>query len=142
MEIVLSILMAPIFMLTQTSAVIEILLGKDLGWSAQRRDGEVPEFAQLFHFHFWHVAVGAIIAIACAMASVYVLAWMSPIILGLVLSAPISYVTSRPPGPVVARLLATSEATAPPPIVTTVSTGQLAWSTLLRKKAVAAPGVV
>jgi membrane glycosyltransferase len=134
-EIVLSVLMAPIFMLTQTTAVAQILAGKDSGWSAQRRDGAGPEFRRILRFHSWHVGVGIALAAACAMASVYVLAWMSPIIMGLVLSPTISLLTSRPGDGQMSKLLATPEEVDPPPIVAAVAHGQLAWTALLEKRA-------
>ena len=37
-ETLISGLAAPILMLMQTVAVLQILLGRDAGWSAQRRD--------------------------------------------------------------------------------------------------------
>jgi membrane glycosyltransferase len=137
-EIIVSILMAPIFMLTQTKAVIEILAGKDSGWSAQRRDGEAPDFSHLLRFHFWHIAAGAILAITCAMASAYVLGWMGPIILGLIFSAMISYVTSRSAGPLISRLLATPETIEPPSVVGAVERSHPVWTALLRKKTLTA----
>src|SRR5262249_40852114 len=54
-EMLLSILVAPILMLLQTRAIVEILLGRDSGWSAQRRDGEAPAFSQLLRFHAGHL---------------------------------------------------------------------------------------
>jgi membrane glycosyltransferase len=49
-ETLFSILVAPILMLTQTSAVLEILRGKDAGWSVQRRQGETPPSMKSFAF--------------------------------------------------------------------------------------------
>ena len=85
-EIIASILIAPILMLTQSQAVLEILLGKDSGWSAQRRDGASPELARVVRFHAAHQIIGVAFAVSCVLATMYVLAWMSPIILGLVLA--------------------------------------------------------
>ena len=134
-EIALSVLMAPVFMLTQTTAVVQILAGRDSGWAAQRRDGKADELRQVLRFHAWHVVVGTALAIACATTSVYVLAWMSPIIVGLVLSAPISWLTSQAGGALASTLLATPEEMEPPPIVTAVLRGQRAWSEVLEKRA-------
>jgi membrane glycosyltransferase len=133
-EIVVSMLMAPIFMLTQTTAVLQIVFGRDSGWSVQRRDGESPDLRQVLRFHLWHMLTGAALALLCATASLYVLAWMSPIILGLLLSAPISYWSSRPAGAAVASVLATPEAIEPPAILAAVERGQAEWSSLLEKK--------
>ena len=59
-ETLFSVLIAPILMLTQTTAVIEILRGKDSGWSAQRRDGDAPDLTHLLRFHLWHGLIGAV----------------------------------------------------------------------------------
>jgi membrane glycosyltransferase len=130
-EIVLSMLMAPIFMLTQTNAVWQILRGKDSGWSVQRRNGEAPHLTDLIWFHRWHLLVGAIAAVTCALASWYVLAWMAPIILGLLLSAHLSALTARPPNEWLKRALATPEAMYPPPILDAASAAHFEWVKLL-----------
>jgi len=132
-EMLFSILVAPILMLTQTSAVIEILSGKDSGWSAQRRDGNKPNLAPLLRFHFWHEVVGVVLAVTCALISVYVLAWMSPIILGLLLAVGFSYVTSRQAPSWIGKALATPEDLKPPPIVAAVQHAHAEWVTLLAK---------
>lgn len=133
-EMIFSILVAPILMLTQTSAVIEILMGKDSGWSAQSRDGNAPPLSLLLRFHLWHEVVGVALAILCAFISIYVFAWMGPIILGLLLAVGFSYVTSRQAPRWMAWALATPEAVAPPAIVAAVEQGYARWTVLLAKR--------
>jgi membrane glycosyltransferase len=135
LEMLFSILIAPILMLTQTHAVSEIVRGKDSGWSVQRRDGSASDWRQLLRFHFWHMLLGAALATACALASTAVLAWMSPIVVGLLLSVAISHATSKPAPAWVARALATPEDISPPPIVAAVRAGYPQWATLLAKRA-------
>ena len=135
LETLLSILIAPIMMLTQTHAVSEIVRGKDSGWSVQRRDGGGPDWRQLLRFHFWHMLLGAALACACALASTAVLAWMSPIFVSLLLSVAISHVTSKPAPAWVARTLATPEDISPPPVVAAVRAGYPQWAMLLAKRA-------
>ena len=94
-ETLFSILIAPILMLTQTSAVLEILRGKDAGWSVQRRHGEAPPFDEVVRFHKWHVLIGVALAVTCSLVSLYVFAWMAPIVLGQLLAVGLSVVTSR-----------------------------------------------
>jgi membrane glycosyltransferase len=132
-EMFLSVLIAPILMLTQTSAVVEILRGKDSGWSVQRRAGDAPKVEDVVGFHSWHLVVGGALAVICALTSAYVFAWMSPIFLGLLLSAGISLLTARPAATWVARALATSESIAPPPIVAAVDAAHPVWTALLQK---------
>jgi membrane glycosyltransferase len=132
-EMLFSILVAPILMLTQTTAVIEILRGKDSGWAAQRRDGDAPDLGQLFRFHFWHEVLGVLLAVTCALISLYVFAWMSPIILGLLLAVGFSYVTSRRAPPWICRALATPEEIKAPAIVSAVERAHADWAILLTK---------
>ena len=134
LEMLFSILIAPILMLTQTHAVSEILCGKDSGWSVQRRDGGAPDWRLLLPFHLWHMLLGAVLATACALASTAVLAWMSPIVVGLLLSVAISYVTSKPAQAWVARALATPEDISPPPVVAAVRAAFPQWKILLAKR--------
>ena len=90
LETILSALIAPILMLTQTRAVVEILLRKDSGWRPQQRgDGKVP-WAALLRFHRNHVIVGLLLAAAAGAISWPLLAWMSPALVGLLLAIPLS----------------------------------------------------
>ena len=116
-ESVASTLIAPILMMTQTSAVLGILLGRDAGWGAQRRMGTNGKLSQLVRQHRWHIAWGAAGAAICWIISAATLAWMSPIILGLLLAAPLALVTGRPPGRHTAALLATDIDLQPPPLL-------------------------
>jgi membrane glycosyltransferase len=138
-ETVFSVLVAPIFMLTQATAVMEILRGKDSGWSVQRREGEAVEVAELVRFHRWHVALGALAALVSALASAYVLAWMMPIVIGLLLAVYLSLVMAKPPPAWISRALATPEAIAPPAIVSLGAARFAEWTRRLNKEAPRAP---
>jgi membrane glycosyltransferase len=127
-ETVFSILIAPVLMLTQTSAVLEILRGKDAGWSVQRRHGESPPFDEVVHFHKWHVLSGVALAVTCSLVSLYVFAWMAPIILGQLLAIGLSVVTSRRPPAWLDRALATAEDAHPPPIILAVIERHADWA--------------
>src|SRR6202012_5961673 len=53
-------LMAPVVMLTQSIDVAAILMGRDSGWSAQRRDdGGIP-FREIMHGYRRHTILGII----------------------------------------------------------------------------------
>jgi membrane glycosyltransferase len=118
-EVVLSALLAPIMMLIQTGHVVHIVFGFDTGWDPQRRDdGSVP-FAAIVRRHRSHVALGVLSLVAGLLISPSLVAWMSPTIAGLILSIPISWLTSqRWLGLVFRRagLLATPEETTTPPV--------------------------
>ena len=118
-EAVLSGLMAPIAMLMQSRSVASVLAGRDAGWKVQRRDGRVP-LREITRRHAWHTVVGVLIGVAAGLASPWLLLWMSPIILGLVLAIPLSALTARADAGQLARrlgLFRIPEEVAPPPVL-------------------------
>ncbi|MQT13835.1 glucans biosynthesis glucosyltransferase MdoH [Segnochrobactrum spirostomi] len=123
-EIVLSALVAPIMMLLQSAAVVDILIGRDAGWSAQRRDdGRVP-FGAIARRHAMHTLVGLATAVASYLIALPLFLWMLPVTLGLILSIPLSAWTgSRWAGQGIGRLglLRTPEERAPPPVLLRVA---------------------
>jgi membrane glycosyltransferase len=93
-EVLVSGLMAPIMMLHQTRAVAEVLLGRDSGWSAQRReDGRLPR-AALIRSYLWTTVLGVAMAIGAYAISLSLFLWMTPVLAGLVFSIPIVSMTS------------------------------------------------
>lgn len=116
-ESILSILIAPLLMLAQTSAVLGILMGHDAGWGAQRRIGAGANLLPVMGQHRWHTVWGAALAAICWATSPAVFAWMSPIIGGLLLAAPIALVSARRPARAVAKLLATAHQLCPPALL-------------------------
>ena len=106
-ETIFSMLVAPVLMCTQTVAVMQILGGFDSGWKAQRRDdGGIP-FADAMRFHWRHMVVGVVLVLLCWYSSPGVIAWMAPVILGLLLAAPLSWLTSRNAGRLMSKILST-----------------------------------
>ncbi len=126
-ETVFSILMSPILMVTQTVAVFEILVGRDSGWRAQARSGNGITFMQAAQFHWRHVAIGVVLALLCWWASPQIMAWMSPVIAGLVLSVPLSWYLARSAGPVIRTLLATPDCRNPPSIISSAQRASGEW---------------
>jgi membrane glycosyltransferase len=116
-ETVFSILIAPILMVTQSTAVVQILAGRDSGWKAQRRDDGGVALGQAVRFHWWHVVVGLVAGILCWQVSPQVAGWMSPVVLGLMLAVLLTWWTSRPTDGLLARMLATREDLSPPDIL-------------------------
>ena len=78
LESLLSTLIAPVLMVTQTAAVVGILTGRDAGWSAQRRVTARASAIEFLAQHRWHMAWGVLGAVICWSISSGVLAWMSP----------------------------------------------------------------
>ena len=73
---------------------MQILMGRDTGWNPQRRDdGSIP-LASVIKRHGWHVVMGLIAGVTAYLISPSLFGWMSPTIFGLVLSVPLSSVSS------------------------------------------------
>ncbi len=118
-ESVVSLLTAPVMMLMQSVAVADVLLGRDSGWAAQRREGAELSRRDAWRAHGGHVLLGVFGALAALVLSRSFLLWASPVFLSLTLSAALSARTSRQ-GPVrtgEARLLQIPEEREPPPVL-------------------------
>lgn len=116
-ETVYSMLIAPIFMITQTVGATEILAGRDSGWKPQKRNDGALTFDDAMWFARWHTAIGGIVGAIAWTVSPALFAWMSPVILGLVLAGPVSWLTSRRAGPIERWALATNEDRKPPAVL-------------------------
>ncbi|SEP74339.1 membrane glycosyltransferase [Faunimonas pinastri] len=91
-EIILSALYAPVMMLVHTRHVIDILAGRDSGWSAQRRNAQTGWGEAWFH-HRWHTLFGVFLMLVCVLLTPAILAWLSPVLLGLIFSIPLSLIS-------------------------------------------------
>jgi membrane glycosyltransferase len=138
-ETVFSILLSPILMVTQTVAVFQVLLGLDSGWRAQSRDGAGITFTDAVRYHRWHMLAGVLTALACYEASLLVVAWMSPVILGLVVSAPLTWLTSRRAARVFQELLSTPDGRSPPAIVESANRATGEWADHIAMRALDGP---
>jgi membrane glycosyltransferase len=107
-------------MLIQSVSVMQVVTGRDSGWTAQRRDdGSLPLRATLRRYA-WHTAFGLVLALAAYEVSFSLFAWMTPVIVGLILAIPLAQWTADPgAGRNMRRhkLLLTPEETAPPDIL-------------------------
>ena len=86
LEIPISILTAPIIMLTQTMAIIDIIRGRPSGWSAQTREADGIPFHAAWNRYRWHVVMGGIFWTAMLLRIDGAM-WTLPVAVGLV-SAP------------------------------------------------------
>jgi membrane glycosyltransferase len=115
-ETLLSGLIAPVMMIFQSTAVGEILLGRDAGWQVQRRDdGQLPR-RELIRKYALPTVFGIVMAASAYAVSLPLLLWMTPVIIGLVLSIPIAMLSSRLSRPN-SRLFRTPEESAPPAVL-------------------------
>jgi membrane glycosyltransferase len=93
-EIIISGLLAPTMMWKQSVAVIQILLGRDAGWSAQQREGTSAPFKTTLRRYAGSTLTGFVLAAAASAVSLPLFWWMSPVILGLLLAVPLAMLTS------------------------------------------------
>ena len=138
-ETVMSMLLAPIMMMTQTSAVVQFFLGLDAGWKAQSRDGEALALKDAVYLHRYHALTGIVVAALVYESYPGLLVWMAPVLLGLVLSGPINWITAKPAGPILSRLLSTHIDRAPAPILVHTERHIQAWRTRLSQAPEPAP---
>ncbi len=119
-ESILSALYAPILMLIQSRHVFEVFLGRDSGWKTQRRDGGASSWREAWSFHRRHMAISCVMAVIVWFLSPELFIWVSPALLGLFLSVPLSRLSgSRSIGRALATvgLLRTPEEMHPPALV-------------------------
>ena len=114
-ETFVAALLAPCMMILQTKAVMEILLGRDAGWQVQRRsDGQLAR-GEIHRKLAGPTLCGLVLSLCAYAVSLPLLLWMSPVVLGLLLSIPLGIMTSsrlRSPG-----VFATPETNDPPAVV-------------------------
>jgi membrane glycosyltransferase len=89
-ETILSALYAPIMMLIQTRQVWEILRGQDSGWTTQTRGRSGARLSTLLRRHWMHMVTGIAVTAGLSFISLPLLLWMTPALVGLVLSLPLS----------------------------------------------------
>jgi membrane glycosyltransferase len=126
-ETIYSMLIAPILMITQTVGAIQIFAGLDSGWKAQKRDDGALSFSDAMKFARLHTLIGALVAAIAWKVSPGLLVWMAPVVAGLLLAGPVSWLTARPVGAFSRWALATREEIAPPQIIVDVEKAADVW---------------
>jgi membrane glycosyltransferase len=91
LELLLTTLTAPVMMLLHSRFVAEVMLGRNSGWGPQRRAGDGEPFADVLRAHGVHTVVGILLAGIVGWNSPAALAWLAPVVVGLVLAAPLSW---------------------------------------------------
>ena len=88
-------LIAPVVMLTQTIDVVAILLGRDSGWNAQRRDDGAVPARETRRLYRRHTVLGLLLGAVAWAVSLSLALWMLPVVLGLALAIPLALLTGR-----------------------------------------------
>jgi membrane glycosyltransferase len=145
LETFISILLAPCIMVAHTLMVAGIILGRAVGWGSQNREADGTSWPEALRVHAFPTVLGAgWTAIALKIDPLFA-AWMAPILLGLVLAAPVSVWTSRSRyGKALARrgILATPEEIDPPEIILLANQASAAVDPALDASVPARRGVV
>jgi len=95
LETILSVLLAPCAMMAHTLMVAGIISGRAVGWGNQNRETDGTAWSDAVKFHAVPTVAGIVWAVFAWNISTQFALWMSPILLGLVLSIPVSVWTSR-----------------------------------------------
>jgi len=94
-EQVFSTLMAPSMMIFHTTFVITTLAGKPVTWNAQDRGDRGITFPVALNRHKWQILLGLVWGAAILLLAPRYIWWMMPILSGLILSVPLTMLTSR-----------------------------------------------
>jgi len=95
LEQLYSVLLAPAMMLFHTTFVISVLAGRPVAWRAQERGDRGIGWLEALRRHKWHVIIGMTWgALIVELAPRYT-GWLLPVLAGMVLSVPLTMLTSR-----------------------------------------------
>lgn len=96
LESVVGTLLAPVRMLFHSRFVFVTLLGRNIGWDAQDRGDRGIPWSDAWSAHGVGTAVALLWGLVLFVFNRAFFWWLSPILAGLVLGAPLSVCTSRP----------------------------------------------
>jgi membrane glycosyltransferase len=94
-EQVFSTLLAPSMMIFHTTFVITTLAGHPVTWNSQERGDRGIGFIEALNRHKWQILLGLAWGAAIILMAPRYIWWMMPILAGLILSAPLTMLTSR-----------------------------------------------
>lgn len=120
LESLYSALLAPVMMMFHSGFVLSVLAGASVGWGAQRRSGAATDMSEVVRVHLPHTlaGIGAGAAILAWVPGMFW--WAFPVLLGLIVSIPLSLVSSSVSLGRLARragVFLTDEEASPPPVL-------------------------
>jgi membrane glycosyltransferase len=92
-DVGLSILMAPVAMLTQTINLVTILMGRKASWNGQTRDRDGMAIGSAIWLFKWHLLLGAGLTVLAVEAGA--LGWTLPVVAGLFSAPLLAAITAR-----------------------------------------------
>lgn len=94
LETLFSVLTAPVLMLFQTKFVLAILMRRAVGWPPQQRGDHMTSFKEAALTHGGHTLIGVVTGVLSYWYVPAFFWWFTPVLLGLVLSIPVSMLSS------------------------------------------------
>jgi membrane glycosyltransferase len=94
LEALISMLLAPVRMLFHGKFALLTLLGRTVHWSTQRRDHDRTRFVEALRAHAGGTVFAVLWSVAAFMLNTAYFLWLTPVLGGLLLSVPLSMLTS------------------------------------------------
>ncbi len=94
-EVLISTFLAPVRMLFHSFFVVTTLLGVKVAWNAQNREDFGTPWLEAARFHWWGTVFGLVWGLLMYLVRPGFFLWLSPVVVGLAVSIPLSVWTSR-----------------------------------------------
>ncbi len=94
-EQMFSVLLAPPMMLFHSTFVISTLAGRPVTWNAQERGDRGVRLLEALWRHKWHMLLGIVWGAVIVLVAPKFIGWLAPVLAGLLLSAPLTAISSR-----------------------------------------------
>jgi membrane glycosyltransferase len=95
LEMLFSVLLAPVRMLFHTVFVVSAFLGWEVVWNSPQRDDDATPWSEAFKRHGSQMALGIVWAAGMGWLDLNFLWWLAPIVFSLILSPFVSVFSSR-----------------------------------------------
>ncbi|WP_338562813.1 glucans biosynthesis glucosyltransferase MdoH [Erwinia sp. E_sp_B04_7] len=95
LEMLFSVLLAPVRMLFHTVFVVSAFLGWEVVWNSPQRDDDATPWSEAFKRHGSQMALGIVWAVGMGWLDLNFLWWLAPIVFSLILSPFVSVFSSR-----------------------------------------------
>ncbi len=95
LEVLFSVLLAPVRMLFHTVFVVSAFLGWEVVWNSPQRDDDSTTWGEAFMRHGSQLLLGLVWAVGMALLDLRFLFWLAPIVFSLILSPFVSVFSSR-----------------------------------------------
>jgi membrane glycosyltransferase len=94
-ELALSVLLAPVLMIQHSKAVLGILFGRGVAWTAQQRDGQTESWTAVALSYGDITLLGCLWALVAYLVAPELMFWLGPVLAGCILTIPLAALSSR-----------------------------------------------